>query len=153
MPGDPWSYFCPEPAPRLVFTSCFWDVILGFSVVGKGSQVLLPFNRQEVFLFAIALLARRDDIPLAALPAAAEGHHMIHGEILPVHLFTTIMALPGAGFPHPPGRLSQVAGLFLLFSYGLFCYRPRIRPGSIHVFTPCPGKTPSPMDFWHDNSL
>ena len=114
-------------------------------MVGKGSQVLLPFNRQEVFLFAIALLARRDDISLGALPPAAEGHHMIHGQILPVHLLTAIMALPGAGFPHPPDRLSQVAGLFLLSSYGLFFYNLLIRPGGIHVITPFPTKAPSSL--------
>lgn len=62
--------------------------------------------------FVIAILARRNDIPLFAFPSPAQRDDMIHCQIFPAHFAMAIITLAILSLPHPPGRTPQVAGLF-----------------------------------------
>jgi len=86
-------------------------------LVLKAVQIGIPFNGEEVFFLAVAFLACGNYIAFPAFSSAAQGNHVVHGELLTAHVLLAIEADSLVYSPEPPLAPSQLPGLFLLPLY------------------------------------
>jgi hypothetical protein len=80
---------------------------------GQVFQICFPFQRKQIFLFAVAFFTCGNHVSFAAFPASNEWHHMVHGKVFTTHPSAAIIAFTLLNTGVPPVGASQTPGLFL----------------------------------------
>lgn len=64
----------------------------------------------------IALVARRDGVALGGFPAAGQGHHVVHGQLVRLKQVAAVVAAAFVELLFPPGRAFEGAGFVPLLA-------------------------------------
>ncbi len=102
-------------------------------------EILVPLDRKQILLAAVALFACRDSIATGGFPPAYERNDMIHRQLRGGQLLVAIIADSPGDPALPPLRLSKLTRLLFLLPELLGRYRDNERqflPGLHRGFNP-----------------
>ena len=109
-------WFCRRnSAPRAVGTPAgtLWLSALFLT------EIIIPFHRQEIFLFIVAFLASGDQVVLNTFAAPDYGHDVVHSQLSRGKASAAVFAASLRQLALPPCALAQLPSfpLFLLYLF------------------------------------